>query len=61
VYHPHVTLARSSRARPLRALVDALGEGGVGPGWAVDAVMVMESDTRPSGAVYREVARLPFG
>jgi 2'-5' RNA ligase len=60
-YHPHLTLARSSRARPLRALVDALGDGAVGPGWPLDAVVVMESDTRPSGAVYREVARFPLG
>ena len=58
--HPHVTIARSSRARPLASVVAALGDGPVGPAWVADEVVVLESDTRPTGAVYREVAHIPL-
>ncbi|HEY7105506.1 MAG TPA: RNA 2',3'-cyclic phosphodiesterase [Acidimicrobiia bacterium] len=57
----HLTIARSHRARPLASLVDALGDGPVGPLWHVHDVALMESDTRWDGAVYRDVARFPLG
>ncbi len=55
----HLTIARAQRARPLASLVDALGDGPVGPLWHVNEVLLMESDTRWDGAVYEEVARFP--
>jgi 2'-5' RNA ligase len=57
----HVTIARSQRARPLANLVHSLGEGPVGPVFHATEVLLMESDTRWDGAVYREVARFPLG
>lgn len=60
-FTPHLTAARSARARPLVNLVRSLGDGPVGPTWEVTEVVVMESDTRPDGAVYSEVARVPLG
>ena len=57
----HLTIARAQRARPLASLVDALGDGPVGPLWHVHEVLLMESDTRWDGAVYEEVARFPLG
>ena len=55
-FHPHLTIARSARARPLGSLVSALGDGPLGPVWHAREVLLMESDTRPTGAVYREIA-----
>jgi 2'-5' RNA ligase len=60
-FHAHLTLARSHRPRPLTSLVAALGDGPVGPRWAAATVVLMESDTRRTGAVYREIAHFPFG
>ena len=57
----HVTVARSQRARPMASLVHALGDGPVGPVFHVTEVVLMESDTRWDGAVYREVASFPLG
>ena len=59
-FHPHLTIARSSRARPLASVVAALGDGPVGPAWIGTEVVVLESDTRPTGAVYREIAHIPL-
>jgi 2'-5' RNA ligase len=56
-FTPHLTVARTARARPLANLVAALGDGPVGPRWDATELVLMESDTRPSGAVYREVER----
>ena len=56
-FRPHLTLARSVRARDLRPVVDALDEGPAGPSFSVDHVVLFESDTRPDGAVHAEVAR----
>jgi len=53
----HLTVARSPRARSMTGLVRALGDGPVGPRWDVTEVQLMESDTRPTGAVYREIDR----
>ncbi len=59
-FHPHLTIARSSRARPLSAVVAALGDGPVGPAWDAGEVLLMESDTRPTGAVHREITHFPL-
>ena len=58
-YHPHVTLARVREARPLRELVLPMAEQ-IFHETRVDAVTLFESETRASGALYREVARLPL-
>jgi 2'-5' RNA ligase len=57
----HVTIARSRRARPMASLVQSLGDGPIGPVFHVSDVVLMESDTRSDGAVYREVASFPLG
>lgn len=59
-FRPHLTVARSSRACDLRPLVDALGDDPVGPPWAADAVRLVASDTRASGAVHTEMGRVPL-
>jgi RNA 2',3'-cyclic 3'-phosphodiesterase len=59
-FHPHLTIARSARARPLGSLVSALGDGPLGPVWHAREVLLMESDTRPTGAVYCEIAHFPL-
>ena len=60
-YTAHVTVARARRPLPVGSVLDAIGDGPVGPAWDVREVVLMESDTRPSGAVYREVAAFPLG
>jgi 2'-5' RNA ligase len=60
-FSAHLTIARAHRARPLVNLVHALGDGPVGPLWHATEVLLMESDTRWDGAVYREVASFPLG
>jgi 2'-5' RNA ligase len=60
-FSPHLTIARSPRARSLANLVHSLGDGPVGPLWDVSEVLLMESDTRWDGAVYHEVASFPLG
>jgi 2'-5' RNA ligase len=58
-FQPHLTLARASTPTDLRDAVAALEMvGDVGPAWTVDHVVVVESDTRPEGAVHREIARV---
>ena len=56
-FAPHLTLARANRPHDLRALVDGLGDQPVGPPWTVDEVVLLSSDTRPTGAVYEKCAR----
>ena len=57
---PHLTVARAPRARPLTGLVDAIGAGPIGPRWTVTDLAVVESDTRPTGAVHTVQARIPL-
>ena len=56
-FNPHLTLARANRPRDLQALLDALGDGPVGSSWAVNELVLLASDTRPTGPVYEERAR----
>jgi 2'-5' RNA ligase len=60
-FRPHLTVARAARPRDLGDVVAGLGGGPEGPPWTVDEIVLLESDTRPDGAVYHEVARLPLG
>jgi 2'-5' RNA ligase len=59
-FTPHLTVARAPRRRDVVAVVTALGDDPVGPPWPVDDVVLVASDTRPSGAVYSEIARVPL-
>jgi len=62
-FHPHLTLARLGRAADLRACVASTPRPApVGPRWTVDRVVLFESVTKSTGAVYRahaEVALAP--
>jgi RNA 2',3'-cyclic 3'-phosphodiesterase len=57
-YRAHLTVARASRPCDLTAAVEALAAAGPGPVWTAGEVVLLESDTRPDGVVYREVARV---
>lgn len=59
-YHPHLTVARAPRPRSLTGLVDAIDAGPIGPPWTVTDLAVIESDTRPDGAVHTVRARVPL-
>jgi 2'-5' RNA ligase len=56
-FRAHVTLARTSRSRDVRAAVAALDACGESEPWTVAEVVLYESDTRAEGAVHTEVAR----
>jgi 2'-5' RNA ligase len=58
-YHPHVTLARLRSSRAIREIVLPMAEQMFGD-TRIDAVTLFESETKPSGSVYREVAKIPF-
>jgi 2'-5' RNA ligase len=53
-YRPHLTLARGKR-------LPRLGDETVGEPWLVSAVVVFESQTKPSGAVHIPRAEIPLG
>ena len=57
----HLTVARGRRPCRVGSVLASIGEGPFGRAWDVREVVVFESDTRPSGGVYREVAVLPLG
>jgi 2'-5' RNA ligase len=57
-FHPHLTVARVPRPRDVGPVLAALGEGAVGASWQVVDVVLVASDTRPTGAVYEEVSRI---
>jgi RNA 2',3'-cyclic 3'-phosphodiesterase len=56
-FHPHVTVARASRPRAVDDVIESLGAALLGPPWVVDALVLYESATLPTGAVHTEVAR----
>lgn len=58
-FHPHVTLARLRNARALREIVLPMAEQMFGD-TRIDAVTLFESETKPTGSVYREVEKIPF-
>ncbi|MGZ4677027.1 MAG: RNA 2',3'-cyclic phosphodiesterase [Acidimicrobiia bacterium] len=60
-FRPHVTLARLPSPKKLTEEVEALAPVSFGPAFVVDELVLMESETRSTGAVYHPVARLPLG
>lgn len=56
-FHPHVTLARLREIRALNDLVLPVAEQMFGD-TRVDAVTLFESETKPSGSVYKEISRI---
>ena len=56
---PHVTLGRLRETRPLKEVVLPLSEQ-MFSDTKVDAVSLFESQTKSSGSVYVEVAKIPF-
>jgi 2'-5' RNA ligase len=56
-FRAHLTLARSDRARDLRAVVAVLDACGESEPWTVDEVVLFDSDTRADGAVHTAHAR----
>ena len=57
-FTPHITVARARRPCPVGPVLAAIGDGPVGRRWDVREVVLFESDTRPTGAVHRDVARV---
>jgi 2'-5' RNA ligase len=60
-FEPHLTLARLKRTVDLTEDVDALRNVPVGPAWELRDLVLFESETRRTGAVYREQARFALG
>lgn len=56
-FHPHVTIARLPGSRAIREVVLPMAEQMFGE-TRVDAVTLFESETKSSGSVYREVAKI---
>src|SRR4051794_40734760 len=58
-FHPHVTIARLREARAIRDVVLPMAEQMFGD-TRVDAVTLFESETKSSGSVYKELAKIGF-
>jgi RNA 2',3'-cyclic 3'-phosphodiesterase len=58
-FHPHVTIARARETRLLKELVLPVAEQMFGD-TRVDAVTLFESETKPTGSVYKEIFRIDF-
>jgi len=58
-FHPHVTIARLRNPRAIREIVLPMAEQMFGE-TRIDAVTLFESETKPSGSVYREVQKIAF-
>jgi 2'-5' RNA ligase len=56
-YHPHLTVARMKQPGDLRDAITALSATEVGPAWTVDEVLLMRSETKPTGAEHEVIAR----
>jgi 2'-5' RNA ligase len=54
----HMTVARSSRPRPMTSVIDSIDADPIGPSWRVEEALLFESDTRPDGAVHSVRERL---
>jgi RNA 2',3'-cyclic 3'-phosphodiesterase len=59
-YHPHLTVGRFAQPQSLIERLDTFGAPPVGPPWTVGEIALIQSDTRPEGAVHTVRARLPF-
>ena len=58
-FHAHVTLGRLKENRPLKEVVLPLSEQMFGE-TSLDSITLFESETKSSGSVYREAARIDF-
>jgi RNA 2',3'-cyclic 3'-phosphodiesterase len=58
-FHPHVTLARLREIRAIKELVIPVAEQMFGD-TRIDAVTLYESETKPTGSVYKEISRIDF-
>ena len=58
-FHPHVTLGRVRETRPLREVVLPLSEQ-MFSDTRIDGVTLIESETKSSGSVYRDLHRIDF-
>lgn len=58
-FHPHVTLARAKETRVLSQLVLPVAEQMFGE-TRVEGVTLFESETKPTGSVYKEISRIDF-
>lgn len=58
-FHPHVTLGRVRETRALRDVVLPLSEQMFGD-TRIDSIVLFESETKPTGSVYREVRKISF-
>ncbi len=58
-FHPHVTIGRLRESRPLKEAVLPVAEQMFGD-TRIDSITLFESETKSSGSVYREVARIGF-
>jgi 2'-5' RNA ligase len=58
-FHAHVTLGRGRETRPLREVVLPLSEQMFGD-TRIDAITLFESETKPTGSVYKELRRIAF-
>ena len=58
-FHPHVTLARLAETRAVKEVVLPLSEQMFSES-RVDGVILFESETKPSGSVYREITKIAF-
>lgn len=56
-FHPHVTLARLPTSRAIREVVLPMAEQMFGD-TRIDVVTLFESETKPTGSVYREVSKI---
>jgi 2'-5' RNA ligase len=56
-FHPHVTIARLRTPRAIREIVLPMAEQMFGD-TRIDAVTLFESETKPTGSVYREVQKI---
>ncbi len=59
-FEPHLTLARLKRTVDLTDDVVALRDVPIGRAWDVRDLVLLESETRRSGAVYTEQDRFPL-
>jgi 2'-5' RNA ligase len=60
-FEPHLTLARLKRTVDLTDDVTALRDVPIGPSWELRDLVLFESETRRSGAVYTEQDRFVLG
>lgn len=59
-FQPHITLARARETRSLQQVVLPIAEQMFGDS-VVDAITLFESETKSTGSVYKDVARIDLG